>query len=797
MKQNNGMKNQLLVESTARNLPESSAAEFPQLGYGVNRFHVQSEDEAHLRQFLFSMRKYWLLIVGVTLLCTASVAVYMVNQPSIYQASARIQVDLENASPTLGTNKAGTYVVNPVNDPAYFNTQLQILTSPRLLRQVVKDIDLEHDPNFRLPQSSAAPSPWQKSFGQTGPNTAAVVDQSVSNGIDDVESPLEDLGEATRLAPYVEALKLGLKAEPVKELRLVVKDTRLIDLSFTHPNPQLAAKIVNKIADTFVGSNLERKTISSKSTGQVFQQRITDLQTQIKDLEAKLLTYAKSHQILSLDAAQNTVVERLTNLNRQLLDAENERKTAEAAYQAALAPGAADALASGGTTREPNDIEARLSQLVQRRSQLMVDFTASWPEVKEIDNQIAALEIQLRQTRRRASTVVVTNLSTRYRQTVARERALRSAFNEQRAETLQQNEAAVNYRILQQEIDTNRLLLEGMLQRSKENDAALAAMRNNIHVNDYAVIPSVPVGPKRLLFIAIAFALSLLLGVGAAVVLGYFDNSFLSTLELERRLNLRGVEAGRPNNVRSLSGPSGQDAVLETNGGRRSLPNPVPAPNRAVSFSEAYRQLRTTTFLSARSGQLKSLLVTSSMPGEGGTMIAVKTALSLSQTGALVLLIDADLRKPSLHTVFDLNNDQGLTTIFSNGFDERDPLRFIHHTERRVGVMTSGPIVADSAALLSSDRMRKVIQSFEGIYDYVVINSPPIAYFTEAVILSSLADQVFLVVVGDNDTHDTVTQSYQLLEDAGANTIGVAVNNPQESKHDLRGFRDLSYAEAG
>ena len=233
---------------------------------------------------------------------------------------------------------------------------------------------------------------------------------------------------------------------------------------------------------------MERKTANNKSTGDILQQRITDLKTQIKEQETQLLEYAKNHQILSLDAAQNTVVERLTNLNRQLLEAENERKVAEAAYQAALAPGAADALASGGA-REANETGDQTIAALAATSQLMVDFTAQWPEVKEIDNQIAALETQLKQTRSRASTVVVTNLSTHYRQTMARERALRGAFNQQRAETLAQNEAAVNYRILQQEIETNRGLLEGMLQRSKENEAALAAMRNNIHVNDYAVIP--------------------------------------------------------------------------------------------------------------------------------------------------------------------------------------------------------------------------------------------------------------------------------------------------------------------
>ena len=795
MKQNNGMKNNSLVESTSLNLAEASAPQPLQRTYGVGGTQVQSEDAAHLREFLFSLRKYWLLIVGVTLLCTALVAVYMFRQPNIYEASARVQVDLENPGPTLGTNKGGTYVVNPVNDPAYFNTQLQILTSPRLLRRVVKDLDLEHDPGFRLSQSTPAPSRWQKWFGGTTPAATAIVDQSSSTEDDELDASREDLAEATRLAPYVEALKVGLKAEPVKEVRLMIKETRLIDLSYTHPNSQVATKIVNKIAETFVLSNLERKTVSNQSTGEILQQRITDLKSQIKDQETQLLNYAKSHQILSLDAAQNTVVERLTNLNRQLLEAENERKVAEAAYQAALAPGAADALASGGG-REPNDIEARLSQLVQRRSQLMVDFTPAWPEVKEIDNQIATLERQLKQTRNRASTVVVTNLSTHYRQSMARERALRTSFNQQRAETLEQNEAAVNYRILQQEIETNRLLLEGMLQRSKENEAALAAMRNNIHVNDYAVIPSAPVGPKRLLFIGIAFALSLLLGVGLAVVLGYLDDSFRSTDDLERTLNLRALAAiPFTNSQRLLTTSNGNGS----NGNGAAQYELMLESTDPLPFKEAYRQLRTSMLLSSRRGSFKSLLIASSMPGEGRTMIAVNTALSLSRTGALVLVIDADLRRPSLHSVFDLENEHGLTTLLSSGLDENDPLRFIQHSEKGVGILTAGPIVNDSAELLGTEKMRRVIETLQGIYDYVIIDSPPINYFTDAVLVSSLVDRVVLVVDSYKSGRETVKRTSQLLHDAGAPTLGIILNNVKEPRYNLKNYSTPStqtYAEA-
>ncbi|MDQ5845078.1 MAG: polysaccharide biosynthesis tyrosine autokinase [Acidobacteriota bacterium] len=788
MKQKQDTRNNSLVERKSLQVTEATSVDYPQR---VNGFHATSDDKAHLQEFLFALRKYWLLIAGVTILITALVGVYMARQPNVYEAAVRVQVDLENSSPTLGTTKGGTYVVNPVNDPAYFNTQLQILTSPRLLRRVVKDLDLEHDPGFRL-QPNAAPSRLQQLFGQTASAGTSSVDLVAADADDDAELSREDLAEATRLAPYVEALKVGLKAEPVKEARLPIKETRLIDLTYSYSDPQLAAKIVNKVAHVFVVSNLERKTSSNQSTGNILQQRIVDLQTQIKEQENQLLEYAKNHQILSLDATQNTVVERLTNLNRQLLEAENERKVAEAAYQAALAPGAADALASGGA-REPNDTEARLSQLLQRRSQLMVDFTAQWPEVKEIDNQIAALEKQLRQMRSHASTVVITNLSTHYRQGVARERALRGAFNQQRAETLAQNEAAVNYRILQQEIETNRGLLDGMLQRSKENEAALAAMRNNIHVSDYAVIPTVAVGPKRMLFTGVAFALALLLGIGLAVMFGYLDDSFRSTDDLERTLNLRALAAIPSTNGTLVSTPR---ASLSSNGNGNSQQELLHEPDDPLPFREAYRQLRTSMLLSARRSDFKTLLVTSSTPGEGRSMMAANTALSLSRTGALVLVIDADLRKPSQHKIFDLQNEQGLTTLLSEGFDQQDPLRYVQHSERRIGVLTAGPVYDDSAELLGTDQMREIVQSLRGIYDYVIIDSPPISYFTDAVLISSLVDRVVLVVDSYKSSRETVKRSNQLLQDAGAPTFGLVLSNVKEPRYNLRRYTTQTYAEA-
>ena len=172
----------------------------------------------------------------------------------------------------------------------------------------------------------------------------------------------EDLNEARRLAPYVNAILNGLKVDPVKETRGYYKETRLIDVKFTHTDPQVASKVVNAIAETYVFWNLEKRTETNSTTGGFLQKRIAELQQQIRTAEERLVNYSKNNQIISLDSTQNTIVDRLSGLNRQLLDAENERKTAEAAYNAARAPGAATALADADA-KQANDIESKLVEL--------------------------------------------------------------------------------------------------------------------------------------------------------------------------------------------------------------------------------------------------------------------------------------------------------------------------------------------------------------------------------------------------------------------------------------------------
>lgn len=755
----------------------------------------RAEDEANLFNYWHVVRKRLWLIVGITVLITTLVAIFLMRKPDIYEARARVEVDLENANPALSASKNNPVIFNnPVNYPAYFNTQMQILSGSGLLRRVVKTLDLQHDANFtrNLPSqdSSSLQTVLQTvGFGsKTADNTQPqfIEDTPLGESIATTASQ-SDLKEAAELAPYVEAVQERLKVEPVRENGLSVRETYLIDIIYTHQDRQLAAKVVNAIGDIFTLQNFEKKTHTNTATGDYLQKRITELQTQIRTGEGQLANYAKSHQILSLDGSQNTVVERLAGLNKQLLEAENERKGSEAAYRTALAPGAAAALAEDALKRNDDkqlaDIDLKLVELRQRRAQLRTETTEKWPEVQEINNQIAELEKQVQDARNRAASLVVTNLGSHYRQALTHEQSLRTAFDQQRGYTLVQNDAAINYRILQQEIATYKTLLDGLLQRAKENDVVMAGTPNNLMVVDYAIVPRKPVGPKRLLGISVAFALALGFGVGFAFVLEYLDDTVRSVEDIEDTLRLPTI------GVIPSAEAVARRRLLPRVGGSPPIngdlnPELILAMDVRSPLAEAYRQLRTSVLISTAGRAPKSLLVTSSQPSEGKTTTAVNIAISLAQTGASVVVVDADMRRPRLHSIFKMGNQRGLSAILSSNMSDADVLSMVERQEATgLYTLTSGPIPPNPAELIGSEQMPRLIELLESTFTHVVIDSPPIVSFTDGVLISSMVDGVLLVVHEGRTSRHIVKRSRQLLQDVGAKIFGVVLNNVNLRSH--------------
>jgi len=794
----------LVKQDESRPVERRSDESPPYRGYGYGA--DAGDGEVHLLDYWRAIRKRLWLVIGVAVLMTTLAIIYVARKPDIYESSSRVQVDLENNP--MFAEKTAPMIVNPINDPAYFNTQLQILTSPGLLRRVVKTLDLEHNQAFLRPTAAQPQSTWKTIVKMLGAGGAEKKDTAQAPNVLPLTSAVapavlsDDLVEAKRLAPYVSALAAGLRVEPVRENRAGYnKETRLIDIDYQHGDPEVAARVVNAVAQTFVRSNLEKKNETNTSTSEFLSRRVEELQAQIRAAEEKLMAYAKSNQMLSLDANQNTVVDRLAGLNKQLLEAENDRKMAEAEFNAAKAPGAASALAEAGA-KEIEATDSELAKLRQKRAQLLIEATEEAPEVKEIDQQIDVLQKHLADTRARGTANLLKNLETKFRQAADREEALRKSFNQQKGETVTQNEAAINYRILQQEIETNKGLLDNLLQRSKENDVVLAGRPNNISVVDYAIVPDFPVGPARLRTVMLAFLLAFALGAALALFLEYLDDTVHSTDDVERFLRLPALAVIPA--MSSASAPrrllSSAASLQKRNGGNGSNghnPELLLNLNGRSALAEAYRQLRTSVLLSTAGRAPKTLLVTSSLPGEGKTTTAVNTAISLAQTGASVVIIDGDMRRPRLRSIFDLPEGDGLSSILSSDATPEDMLRSVARDEASgLFIMSSGPVPPNPAELLGSDQMRKLLATLSEKFTHVVIDSPPVNSFTDGVLIGSMVDGVLLVVHGGKSSRDVVRRSRQLLLDVGAKLVGVVLNNVSVRSHEYYYYYQRYYHQS-
>lgn len=780
-----------LISTVSRGLP---APQSERNGYSAYGPPNRVEEGVRLRDVWQAISKRRWMIILIVVLITSITAVMLARKPDIYMAETNVQVDTESPATGIASGK-GNIIVDNGADPSYFNTQLQIITKPGLLRRVVRTLDLEHNPDFLRTQAND--TTWRRllrTFGLGGemsptPVTAQKGDNdklSLDKRMASASSP-EDLEESARLEPYVSSLQGGLKVDPIKDDRLMYSETRLISIKFIHPNPLVAAKVANAVANAFVLSNLEQKSKFNTTTGDFLQQRIAELQSQIRSDEERLINYAKGHEILSLDAAQNTVVDRLAGLNKQLLEAENDRKIAEAAYRVSKEPGAADVLAKDRT----KDLESELAKLKQKRAQLLVDNTEEWPEVKEVQSQIAALEKEIQDTRSKAASTEAKTVEARYHEALDREKALRASFEEQRGATRTQNEASINYKIIQQEIDTNKGLLDGLLQRAKENDVVLAGTPNNLHVTDYATPPRVPIGPNRLQGVILAFVFSLGFGICLATLLEYLDDSIRSTEEVHRILGLptlatipllKKSKARRmiSDGVTSLelrNGNGNGNGNGSKNGRGTAHPALLLDLDSRSPLAEAYRHLRTSVLLSIAGRAPKTLVVTSCEPSEGKTTTTINLAMTLAQTGASVLVIDGDMRRPSIHAAFGIENKHGLSSVLSSAMSEAEVLNLVQQeAESRLYLLTAGPVPPNPAELVGSDQMRKLVLELGATFDHIVIDSPPIASFTDGVLLASASDGVILVVRANECSRKVLQRAHQSLADVGAKVLGVVLN---------------------
>lgn len=766
-----------------------------------------------------AIRKRLWLVIGLAALITTLTAIYMARKPNVYASRSVVQVDLEQVNPELVTSDRARPISNP--DPAYFNTQLQLLRSDGLLRRVIKENNLENNKDFLSAKEESTGSTLNSLLRTLGLATSADGKTSSPTQLPSLDglATTEEIEDAIKLAPYVDFIKRNLDVEPVRETRSSVRDTRLIDITFRHTSAEVAAFVSNAIAGTFTTLNQEKRSGTSRKTNDFLQERIANLQADVQRDEEKLVDLTQNAGILKTEGEQTIVIDRLSGLNKQLLEAENQRKNAEANYLAvANSPDKVNALAEEQSARfiteqENNirvfraDILKKIADLRQLRAAKLQEFQEGAPEIREIDAQLKSYEdsidraaakfnADLAEYRKRTSKGMLENLRTKYLQAKSQEDKIRADFEKQYNEAQAQNQSAVNIKLLQQNIDTNKGFLDNLRKQVSGNDVAAQGSDNNISVIEIAIPSETAVSPRRLMTVSLALLLSTVFGMGLALFLEYLDDTIRSVEEIESYLQLPALAA-----IPTVDSLPKRKLLLVGSGEGEEAPPGSPlliSADPRSALAEAYRHLRTSILLSSAGHAPKMLLITSSLPAEGKTTTATNTAISLAQTGAKVLIIDADMRRPRLHSVFNMENKAGLSNLLANELSdaEIDAAILVDKTTR-VHVMPSGPIPPNPAELIGSEQMALLLKMLRSKFTHVVLDSPPIASFTDGVLIASMVDGVILVVHAGVSSRQVVRKSRMLLNEIGAKVFGVVLNNVNLNTKDNYYYYQSYYHKGG
>ncbi|MGB8508824.1 MAG: polysaccharide biosynthesis tyrosine autokinase [Pyrinomonadaceae bacterium] len=745
-----------------------------------------SSEPAHLREYLAVVLKRKWLILSLMVVITSLVAIQMYRMPSTYEASTTIQIEQKSKS-VLSTGRGGDLVIRGGNDANYWNTQLKLLETEQLARQVIMRLDLQNNPAFLGGQRGTGLITSLRRVVSREQPTPTPQDGGVPLVAADADLTAETLSpeQLQRLEPYEDTLRDGLIIEPVEK-------TNLVTIRYVHTDPEVARNVTNTLANVFIENDIRRETTGSDKAEDVLARQIIDLQAQIQQGEAKRLNYRRSNDLpLGDKQGQDFNAVRLQTYSSQLQQTEADRKTAEAAYQSALrssndmmsVPEVQD---SAAVRRMREKIET----LETQKAALLVNYTEDWPEVKKIDKQVEQLEAEMKKTPRE----IVTGLKNRYEALVKKEAGLRSSYDAERSKANSMSVAETGLADISQSLETNRQLLNTYQQRQKELQVTQSDRGQNVTQVEEARLPRTPIGPPRVRNILIALLLSLGAGIGLSFLLDYLDDTLKSIEDVDRHLHLPTLAL--------IPAPRAERSLLSRN---RGMPLQDPSDNTALALiddarspvAEAYRHLRTSLLLSSAGQPPRTVLVTSSQPSEGKTTTAVNIAMMLAQTGADVLLLDCDLRRPRIHGHFGLPNTRGVTNYLSG---EANVSELVQTCERlpNLKVITSGPIPPNAAELLGSDEMRKLLYVLSENFAHIIIDSPPAISFTDASILSTMVDGVMLVVHGGRSSRAVVRRAKQQLQDVGAHIFGIVLNNVKLESNDYyyySGYYSSYYAE--
>ena len=700
----------------------------------------QEEKEVNLRDYWKVVSKRRWIIIAFFLIVVVSTAVGTFTMKPVYRGTTSIQINKEN--PQIVDFKE-IFAVNTM-DMDYYQTQYKVLESRSLARRVVQSLKLSEHPQF-LPQPETPFQKWRSSI--LAPITAFYFPSAK------VSSSGPGSSETAKETGLINRFLGRLKIEPIR-------NSRLVKIHFDSHYPELSTQVPNTLAATYIQQSLEGRFVATQQAKEWLTTQLDDLKAKVERADEALQDFGSKHDIISLDEKENVTMQRLTDLNDALTKAESERMSKEALYKQTKDRNS-DSLPSILENKLIMDLKQTYIQLEAQYMKLHETFKPEYPEMVRLRNQMQTIQKRIDAE----LTKIIASIKNDYESSLRREALLRQAFEQQKARVMQMKDSAIQYNILKREADTNRELYKGLLQRMKEAGVSAGIMASNIQVIDQAEMPTRPYKPNKQLNLLLAMVVGLFLGVGLAFFFEYLDNTVKTPEDVEQMIRL----------------PSFGMVPEISSERRKKLDRGAPYPVELITFghpksmlSEAYRNIRTSILLSFSEKPPKKIAVTSPNPAEGKTTTAINTAIALSQTGAQVLIIDTDMRKPRIHKVFDHDNGVGLSNFLSGHADLGSVIK---KTEiPNLFYLPSGPIPPNPSELISSNRFKTMVATLEETFDHIIFDSPPVLGFADSMILSSSVDGIVLVVLGGKTPRETLQRAKDVLQQVNAKILGVVIN---------------------
>ena len=708
-------------------------------------------DELNLRElWQVIVKRRWTIFIFMLIVVSAVVTATFLMTP-IYRASLTLQIDRED----IKIVKTGEVAPeeNGSSSQDYYQTQYELLKSRSLALRVVNQLglaDLPPPPPSPLAELKMWLTSWLPKIGE-------------ANNSEKLPS------ESNKIEGVVSGFLNNLTVEPVR-------NSRLVKLYYDSPDPRQAAAILNTLVKNYINMNLERRFDASTYARNFLQERLQQVKVKLEESEQQLVEFARKAQIINVDDKQNIISQSLAVTNTALAEAEKKRIATEAAYRQVLGAkgqGVSQVLDSK-IIQTLKETKAKLE--AQYQDNLSI-YKPAYPAMVQLRNQINQVDAMINQEINNIRAAVTAD----YEAARSEEALLRSRLDQLKQDVLSLQDRSIQLNILRREVDTNRQLYDGLLQRFKEVGVAAGIGTNNISVVDEAKVPSWPYKPNLRTNALLALVLGLLGGVGLAFLFEHLDDTFRRPEELEKQLGLPvlGVIPKTPL-VRGEARP----IALVGHDDPRS------------AFAEAYRSVRTALQFSTASGVPRVLAVTSAMTGEGKSTTAVSLAIQFAQAGKRTLLVEADLRKPSLHRTLNLDNQVGLTNYLAGGGAQPVDIAKPTHIPNLFAI-SSGPLPPNPADLLSSARMVELLSLAAGKFDQVILDSPPLLGLADALIIGNLCEGTLLAVEMGSTPRGYVLGALKRLRAARVPVLGTILTKLEARGGAYGYYRSYYYYHTG